>query len=65
MGNQQSLLQDLQDINEKQRQALIDLEHRLKSLEQENYNLKKEIKKYEKQELLNNKPRPEREEDIL
>lgn len=66
MGNQQSVsIEELQHINEKQRSIIIDLEQKLKTLDKENHELKKEIKKYEKRELFSTSPRPERDDDVL
>lgn len=69
MGNASSQLLEEHDALQKShnqiREAMLEMERQIKRLERENHDLRKEIKKYEKQELLSLAPRAEKEEDIL
>lgn len=65
MGNSSSMSEELKQEVAKMRETLVDYEHTIKRLEKQNYEMKRELARLDKAELLSTKPRAERDDDVL
>ncbi len=68
MGNSQSIIDErdklAKQLSEMQTR-IIEYEMKIKQLESDNFDMKKELHKYEKTELFTKRPRIENDDDVL